>query len=224
MFTLKQKLRWILHFVFIGTFLVGCNGTSVVDIHFEGEVDHYTQDSKSPIQTVSIDDNVIKDSSLLFPIMSMKMDALSMQIRLSSHFSNWIIHNQSNKTIRFRFDELRCVGRDSQTLSALPLNGILTGLISKEDKRVTKLAPVTPIEINPTENRWIDPYPKFDKLTIFNTCSWRKNGEAPKEIKDLSDLIGTEFALALPYESEEKTGQYVFRLKIKNVGSRVSYF
>ena len=51
-----------------------------------------------------------------------------------------------------------------------------------------------------------------------------KEGESPKDIKQLSDLIGTEFALALPYESEGKTGQYVFRLKIKNVGSRVSYF
>jgi hypothetical protein len=222
MHTSRLTIKLLLHFLFFGTFLIGCDGTNVVDVHFEGIVDHYSQDSKSRIQTVAIEDK-IRGTAPLFPVMKTKIDSISMEINLS-HFPYWHIHNQSDKPIRFRFDELSCVNRHNKTITAITLNGMMSGLIKKEDKSYDKFPQAIPIEIKAGENRWIRSYPKTDLRTLFELCTWRKEGESAKDIKQLSDLIGTEFALALPYESEGKTGQYVFRLKIKNVGSRVSYF
>jgi hypothetical protein len=216
--------------VLLSTLLVGCVNlsTQVKELDFDGEVDYFTQDLTQPIKTRTLEaakPSQSSSSAAIFPHMAMQLDQVSMEFKLSNPFTGWEIHNQSPHTIRFRFDQVHCVDPNYQALLAIPFSRMRSGTseMPPYDKRILSDSEAFPIEVKSKETRWAAFFPKTNLDALYSTCSWRKQGETPKEIKDLSDLIGTEFAFALPYESEGKTGQYVFRLKIKNVGTRVSY-
>lgn len=212
--------------------MVACKGSTIIESHFEGYVDIFNSHSTPPVKTTVITDAASgpnpQNSLLLFPRMSIDLGQVSMEVDLNSTFSNWMITNHSTKPIKLKFDELTCVDEKNTAIRTIPMNAYVSGIkgVKVNKTNVIRVPNAITLEIEPQTTRWINFY-TLKPQSLLRDCGWHQNQESPlliTDIKDLEKLIGKQFALSLPYEIDGETGHYLFRLKIKNIGSRTSYF
>lgn len=229
MISLKHIFRTLIYLSSISFLLVACKGSTIIEAHFEGHADIFNSQSTTPIKTAVITDVALPPkSSILFPLLGIHLNQVSMEIWLSSAFSGWTIQNHTTKPIKLKFDELTCVDEKNTSLRTLPMSGFDSGIkgVKVNKTNVIRVPKAITLEIEPQTTRWINFY-TLKPQTLLRDCGWHQNQESPTnitDIKDLEQLIGKQFALSLPYEIEGETGHYLFRLKIKNIGSRTSYF